>query len=31
MLQTFLAQARNQGLIKAGADMAIDVDPIALL
>jgi len=30
-MQTLLTAARNQGLIKPGASMAVDVDPIALL
>lgn len=30
-IQTLLAKARSAGLIRAGADLAIDVDPIALL
>jgi primosomal protein N' (replication factor Y) len=31
VMQTLLAAARSEGVIKAGAAMAIDVDPIALL
>jgi hypothetical protein len=30
-IQTLLAKARSSSLIRAGADLAIDVDPIALL
>ncbi len=30
-LQRLLAHARSAGLLKAGAEMAIDVDPVALL
>jgi primosomal protein N' (replication factor Y) len=30
-LQELLAKARNAGLLKPGADLAVDVDPIALL
>jgi primosomal protein N' (replication factor Y) (superfamily II helicase) len=31
VMQSLLAAARSEGVIKAGAAMAIDVDPIALL
>ncbi|MCI0631707.1 MAG: primosomal protein N' [Phycisphaerales bacterium] len=31
LMQSFLTEARKAGLLKAGAEMAIDVDPLALL